>query len=196
MRRNRFFVYLYIFIYMKQKICKVCGTTDNLIHNRKYCKPCLAEYDRNRVKIYDEKHKDKQQIYYLNNKEKINKKNNEYKKNKYATDPLYRLKHNTRVQIKKCLIKQGYSKRSKTFDILGCTYEEFKIYIESKFESWMSWDNYGKYEKNTYNFGWDIDHIIPTSTATNETELYNLFHYTNLQPLCSKVNRDIKKDNI
>lgn len=39
-------------------------------------------------------------------------------------------------------------------------------------------------------------HIIPISSATNEEELIKLNHYTNLQPLCSKVNRDIKKDKI
>ena len=30
----------------------------------------------------------------------------------------------------------------------------------------------------------------------NEEEILNLNHYTNLQPLCSKINRDIKKDNL
>lgn len=31
-------------------------------------------------------------------------------------------------------------------------------------------------------------------TANSEEDLYRLNHFTNLQPLCSKVNRDIKKD--
>ena len=57
----------------------------------------------------------------------------------------------------------------------------------------MSWDNYGKYNgKNS--FGWDIDHIIPISSAVNESEVIKLNHFTNLQPLCSKINRDIKRD--
>jgi hypothetical protein len=196
---------------MVNKICKVCGTSDNIQPKTRYCYSCYREnekkvYQKNRikrlakVKEYDLANKDidkeYHKSYYLKNKEKINKYNNEYKKHKYDTDPLYRLKHNTRVHIKKCIMKQGYTKNSKTYDILGCTYDEFKIYIESKFEDWMTWDNYGKYKKNKYNLGWDIDHIIPTSTATNESELYKLFHYTNLQPLCSKVNRDEKKNNM
>lgn len=50
--------------------------------------------------------------------------------------------------------------------------------------------------KGELNFGWDIDHIIPTSSAKTEKDIYKLNNYTNLQPLCSKINRDIKRDNI
>lgn len=67
--------------------------------------------------------------------------------------------------------------------------------MESKFEDWMSWDNQGLYN-GELNYGWDIDHIIPISTAKNEEDIIRLNHYTNLQPLCSKVNRDIKRDTI
>lgn len=78
--------------------------------------------------------------------------------------------------------------------MLGCSFDKFKSHLESKFESWMSWDNYGKYN-GELNYGWDIDHIIPISSATTEEEIIKLNHHTNLQPLCSRVNRDIKKDN-
>jgi hypothetical protein len=78
--------------------------------------------------------------------------------------------------------------------ILGCTFLEFKIYIESKFESWMTWNNHGKYN-GTLNFGWDLDHIIPISKALTKEDLLKLNHFSNFQPLCSKINRDIKKNN-
>jgi hypothetical protein len=78
---------------------------------------------------------------------------------------------------------------------LGCSLEELKVYIESKFEPWMSWCNYGKYNGGL-NYGWDIDHIIPISSAKTEEEFHELCHYKNLQPLCSRINRDIKKDKI
>ena len=58
----------------------------------------------------------------------------------------------------------------------------------------MSWDNYGLYN-GELNYGWDIDHIIPVSVAMDEEGVINLNHYTNLQPLCSKVNRHIKRTN-
>ena len=63
------------------------------------------------------------------------------------------------------------------------------------FEPWMNWENKGLYN-GKLNYGWDIDHKIPVSSATTEEELVKLNHYTNLQPLCSKINRDIKKNKI
>ena len=39
-------------------------------------------------------------------------------------------------------------------------------------------------------------HITPLSSVDNENDIIRLNHYTNLQPLCSKINRDIKKDKI
>lgn len=60
----------------------------------------------------------------------------------------------------------------------------------------MSWENYGKIEFDQFNIGWDIDHIIPISTATTEDEVIKLNYFTNLKPLCSYTNRYIKKDSI
>lgn len=193
---------------METKTCKVCGTIENILPKTRYCHTCYRDNEKKRyqktriarlakVKEYDlktkETDKEYHKEYYLNNKAIVNAKNNQYKKNKYQNDPLYRLKHNLRTNIRKALTKQGYTKRSNTYQILGCTYEEFKIYIENQFENWMDWDNYGLYKKGKYNFGWDIDHIKPISLSNTEAELIKLNHYTNLRPLCSKVNRDDKK---
>ena len=57
----------------------------------------------------------------------------------------------------------------------------------------MNWDNYGNYN-GTLDFGWDVDHIIPISSAKTEEELYTLNHYTNMRPLCSYTNRYIKRN--
>ena len=91
--------------------------------------------------------------------------------------------------------RNGYSKKTKTHQILGCSFEEFRDHIEKQFEPWMNWGNHGKYNGQP-NFGWDFDHIIPHSSAVTEEEVIKLNHYTNLQPLCSHINRDIKRDNI
>jgi len=60
----------------------------------------------------------------------------------------------------------------------------------------MNWDNQGLYSKNRFNIGWDLDHIIPISSAKTEEDVIRLNHYTNFQPLCSKINRDIKRRKI
>jgi hypothetical protein len=101
------------------------------------------------------------------------------RQNREKIDPLFRLKRRTRNLIRNSFRKQGYSKMSKTNSILGISFEEFKVYFESRFVGGMSWDNMGK---------WHIDHIIPLSSANSEDELIKLCHYTNLQPLWEKDN--------
>ncbi len=117
---------------------------------------------------------------------------NRYSINKKGKDPLYKLKCNLRSYLSMVISKFGFTKNKKSIEIIGCSFEEFKIHIESKFESWMTWDNRGLYNGEV-NYGWDIDHIIPMSSAKNENDVYSLNHYTNLRPLCSKINRDIKR---
>ncbi len=152
-----------------------------------------------RNSIYYSKNKENiskyQKEYYVNNKEILN----EYKKNwfneKYKSDEIFKLKNSIRTLIRTSLKKSGFEKKSKSVDILGCDIEEFKIYLESKFEDWMSWDNYGKY-KGYPKSGWEIDHKIPLASAKTEEDIINLNHFTNLQPLCGYINRNIKKDKI
>ena len=126
----------------------------------------------------------------------LNNKHKEYIKNRLANDLQFKLRLNTSNLIRKSLKRKNFSKNSKSEEILGCTIEEFKRHIELQWESWMNWDNYGNPKDGIFeiNKTWDIDHIIPTNDATNETELINLNHYTNLRPLCSYTNRWIKRD--
>lgn len=165
--------------------------------------------DKNKEKFnqyqreYRENNKDKYKLYYEKSKEKSNrnrysKERNDYfklySKSRKNEDELFKLSCNLRTLISNS-IRKNYRKKSKTEDILGCSFEEFKLYLESKFEPWMNWDNYGIYD-GELNSGWDIDHIVPLSSAQTEKEIVELNHHTNLQPLCSKTNRDIKKDNL
>ena len=177
-----------------------------VLNNKKKYKEENKELLKQKNKQYREANKEKIKQYREANKEKIKQqrkqyreankeKINEYEKNKRKTDLIYWLKSNLRTNIAKMLKRKGYTKNSKTIEILGCTFEEFKLYLESKFESWMTWDNRGLYN-GTPNYGWDIDHIIPSSSAITEKDVIKLNHYTNLQPMCSYYNRDVKKDNI
>ncbi len=132
-----------------------------------------------------------QRDYQQNNKEKRNK----YLQERRESDPLFKLTTNVRNLINNSFYENGYTKSSRTQEILGCSYSEFKKYLEYKFEYWMDWGNRGIYDGELCS-GWDIDHITPLSICENVEELLKLNHYTNLQPLCSKTNRDIKKNNL
>jgi hypothetical protein len=142
-------------------------------------------------KKYRDANKDKDKAYREANKAK----RNERQKANRVNNPLLKLKDVVRGRILKILKHNGFKKLSRTEQILGCTYEQFRLYIEAKFEPWMNWNNHGLYNGSDQ-YGWDLDHIIPLSSATNKAELLALFHYTNQQPLCSHINRDIKKNNI
>lgn len=203
------------------KVCSKCGNSGELsefVKNTNVCKPCRKlhmqnYYNKNKntikehqLKYYNDNKEDRQKYYYDNkgdrqryndeyyksNKEKINKRKLEYQKIKIKNDPLYKLSYSIRRNVSISIKGRGYTKKSKTQEILGCSFQKFKEHIESKFESWMSWDNKGLYN-GELNYGWDLDHIIPLSSATTEGEIIKLNHYTNFQPLCSKINRDIKR---
>jgi len=122
----------------------------------------------------------------------------ENEKKRKSVDMLFKASRAIRGAIKSSFRNNGTSKNTKTAKILGCSFIEFKNYIESKFEPWMNWDNYGN--KNGYptgiNQSWDLDHKIPTSSALNVEDLVRLNHYTNFQPLCSYTNRHIKSNHI
>lgn len=142
-----------------------------------------------------EKYKEYNIEYYKKNKDKVNKQKLEYFKTKYKTNELFRLSENIRRGISLSFKKNGFTKNSRTNEILGCSYEEFKQHLESLWQPWMNWDNYGLYN-GELNYGWDIDHITPSSSCETEEDIIKLNHYTNLQPLCSKINRDIKRNKV
>ena len=130
-----------------------------------------------------------------NNRDYINSRHRKYLHKRRTSDPLFKLQRDVPNLIRLSIKRQGYSKKSLTYEILGCTYEELMKHLEGQFEPWMTWNNRSKYN-GTLQYGWDIDHIIPMSSALTEEDAIKLNHYTNLQPLDSFVNRYIKKDKV
>jgi len=157
------------------------------------------EIEKEKRKNYRIKNKDSrknyQQEYRKKNKESIREKRIQYTKNRYNTDILFKLSTIIRNSIKQSLKIKKYIKNGQTNEIIGCSYQKLKEYLESLFEPWMNWNNYGLYN-GELNYGWDIDHIIPLSSAKSESELLMLNHFSNLQPLCSHINRYVKRNNI
>ena len=142
-------------------------------------------------KLHSKKYREK-------NKEKIKKYFKEYNEKRLKNDETYKLTFIIRKRIRESLKYCGFNKKNKTKEILGCDIKEFKQHLESQFEPWMSWDNYGNPKDGIFglNKTWDIDHIIPITSTKNEEEILKLNHYTNLRPLCSYTNRWIKKNKI
>jgi hypothetical protein len=145
----------------------------------------ILEYRNNYNKIYYEKNKEKiektAKIYRKNNKEKITKRKTEYNKKRKKIDSIYKFRICVRESILKAF-KRGtnqFKKNANTETILGCTTEEFIVYIENKFTKGMSLENHGK---------WHLDHIIPLASANTEEDIIKLNHYTNFQPLWAKDN--------
>lgn len=151
-------------------------------------------YKKSSIKMLAQK-----KIYCKKNKEKIikyqTKYQREYRQRKILTDDLYKAKTTIRDLIKRAIRDKNFTKKSKAAQILGCSFEEFKKYIENKWESWMIWENYGNWNgiSNEINKSWEYDHIIPVCTAKTKEEFIKLNHYTNFQPLCSYTNRNIKR---
>lgn len=164
--------------------------------NKEHCKEYEIEYRKNnpdKLKDWRKDNIDHVKQYKKDYKQKNKTHRNEQLRQRKLVDPLFKLSCDIRRTIADSFKQSFYTKNSKTYQILGCSLEEFKQHLESKFEHWMTWDNRAKYN-GTLNHGWDIDHIIPLDSAESIEDIIRLNHYTNLQPLCSYTNRDLKRN--
>lgn len=119
-------------------------------------------------------------IYYLDNIDRYRKLVRERRRNRRNEDPQFKLICNMRSRLNIAFKNRNWKKESSTADLIGCSLEEAMTYIQSKFKSGMTWENYGK---------WHIDHVIPLCSATTPEEVARLCHFSNLQPLWASDNR-------
>lgn len=129
-----------------------------------------------------------QKLYYNDEEYRENciKKVQENHKKRYKTDEMYKFITNIRRVVWGAFRRMGYTKISRSMDILGAEWIVVKEHFETLFQDGMTWDNYGVN-------GWHVDHIIPISSADNEDDVIKLNHYKNLQPLWAKDN--LRKGN-
>lgn len=161
------------------KLLKLSIIKENIEEENKVCSKCMTIKDK---------------VCFCRDSSKIDKLHSHcnscrynYSKTKYDNDPIYKLVVSIRSRISQSFKNSKYIKNEKTSSILGCSFNEFRIYIESKFKDGMSLSNYGE---------WHLDHIVPISYAKTEEDVYKLNHHTNFQPLwaidnLSKGNRYI-----
>jgi len=99
----------------------------------------------------------------------------------YYTDIKFRLKKQLRSRLGAAI--KNNQKTGSAIKDLGCSIEELKLYLESKFLPGMAWYNWSR-------IGWHIDHIRPLNSfdLTDPEQFKVACHYTNLQPLWAKDN--------
>ncbi len=156
--------------------------------NRKHLK---AEYDRQYRERNKEKLKIGKTLYFTSESVKLRKKEydieyrkknnliiNIKRKKKKEIDIQFKLKVNLRSRLSSYLKKHLKNKKVSAISDLGCSVDQLKAHLESKFQEGMNWANYSKH-------GWHIDHIIPLSKfdLTKKEDQAKACHYTNLQPL-------------
>lgn len=176
----------------------VCNKCDNSV----FCKECkiLLRKQKKSQNYYDRKKRDpiayKKLISRMVEKRRLKRQNDlkfrfderkktiQRAKERYKKDPIFKLSLNLRNRLNRA-VERGTKTGSAVQD-LGCSISDFKIYLESKFQPGMTWENHGE---------WHIDHIIPLSKVDlkNVDEFKKAVHFTNLQPLWAKEN--IKKSN-
>jgi len=153
-----------------------------------------------KTKIYYEENKDYYKQYRIDNfeeqKEKYKETKKKYRKMRAKTmPPEARLRSSVSRAIAKMLKNNNFKGKSKH---LIFTVKELKKHLESKFESWMSWNNYGCYIPNkwddtdTSTWTWQIDHIIPQSmlpySSLKDENFKKCWNLENLRPYSSKQN--------
>lgn len=104
----------------------------------------------------------------------VKEKEREYAKRKYREDPNFRLAKLLRSRAREAM--KGKLRPGSAVAFLGCSIQEARAHIESKFVEGMSWGNHGE---------WHIDHIKPLASfdLSNEEQFSEACNFKNLQPL-------------
>ncbi len=177
------------------------------------CRECeremIKEYGKNnpeKIKEYGKKHREENKEYYQikhklwkeenpnyykeysrefrkTNADRLKESQREYEKEKYHSNINYKLRILLGGRLRRILKQKRINKNNKTFELLGCSIEEFKDYIGKQFKDGMTWFSF-------FNGEIHIDHIRPCASfdLTNIGQLKTCFHYSNLQPLWAEEN--------
>jgi hypothetical protein len=160
------------------KVCTRCNTEKHVSEFgamanafdglKPHCKNCHAgiqlDYvDKNRETV-NARHRANNKKYILSTKKRRQE------------DPAFRIRCNLSKRVSSALKAAGTKKSEKTKELIGCSIEDLRAHLESKFVEGMTWEKYGE---------WHLDHIRPcvTFNLVDIEEQRKCFHWTNLQPL-------------
>jgi hypothetical protein len=172
----------------KTDFCKNRNSSDGLYS---VCKFCKKDYDVQYRKLHEKSHREYSNNYNKTHRLAITKRTNNYKRKRRKDDLLFKITENIRTLIYRSLKNNGFSKSSRSYEILGISYDEVLNYLfKNATMRYINFQPQDYLKSNKYH----IDHIIPLSTAKTEEEIIKLNHYTNLQLLTAEDN--LKKHNI
>ena len=173
------------------------------------CKQCMTLNNKNKYIKNKKNILENQKIYYIKNKEKLDNYKKKWIKNNLERYRAQRRKYNNNLSIKlrktisssitRALKKKTTSKcEASCLKYLQYSIKELKTHIESQFELWMSWENWGPYSPKTWDdndsstWVWNIDHIIPQSkllyTSMEDENFKICWSLKNLRPYSAKQN--------
>jgi hypothetical protein len=145
--------------------------------------------NKDKIKVYKQQWqaenadriKEKHHQRYMNDKDKIIERTTVYHLNKLKMDAAYRIMCNLRRRIPLAL--HDIKKADHSLELIGCSPNELRSWLEAQFQEGMTWDNYGKSGMGLKT--WQADHKRPLATfdLTDPAQQRIAFHYTNLQPL-------------
>ena len=163
--------------------CKVCKNASN----KKY-QQNNPEKGRAYKKNWRENNREKHNASTRKSQQRpeAKKKRNARQRERYRTDPLYRIKTILRARLHQAL--KGKNKSASTMKLLGCSYSHAQNHLEKQFLPGMTWENHGT---------WHVDHMMPCSSfdLNDPEQQRQCCHYTNLQPMWGKENIS-KQDKI
>jgi len=159
------------------KKCKTCGIAKNINDFPIHSKNDLKIYYRTECIICDAIYRDR------------------YRK----SNPSIKIRENISRSINSHLKSYNSTKNGEScLKHLPYSVQELKLHLESIFEPWMNWSNYGKYDtnlwdnNNTSTWTWQIDHIIPHSNfyylSMIDESFKKCWALENLRPYSEKQN--------
>ena len=162
--------------------CKACRVVYSKSDKYKEYRKVYQKSDKRReykeVYLKSDKYKEHRKVYQKSAKYKEHRKSRHEERS--STDPLFRLTRRLRAAVRGGLKRQGYTKRSLTYQLLGADSDTVHQHlIDSAIRNYGSFTDISDYH---------IDHVIPCASANTEDELIKLQHYTNLQLLTPEDN--------
>lgn len=165
--------------------------------NNKRCKDCNKKIGYSSIrcrKCADKQHGLKMSINNTgennsNFKHGLSKNRKQYTKYRRETDINFKIRQCLGSRISNALKRNV--KSAHTIELIGCSIEYLKYYLQLQFTKGMTWKNYGNGNHGKSNIEWQIDHIRPCCAfdLSKKSEQLKCFNYTNLQPLWAIDNR-------